>query len=44
MLSKKQDSVLVKEKVNHYRLEQERIQLQKKLVRDQKARSKTIQN
>lgn len=37
MLSKKQDSTLVKEKVNHYRLEKERIRLQKKLVRDHKA-------
>jgi hypothetical protein len=37
MLSKKQDPALVKEKINHYRLEKERIQLQKKLIRDQKA-------
>lgn len=37
MLSKKQDPALVKEKVNHYRLEKERVHIQKKLVRDQKA-------
>jgi hypothetical protein len=32
-LSKKQDSDSVKEKVNYYRLEKERIWLQKKLVK-----------
>lgn len=37
MLTKKQEAALVKEKVSQYRLEKERIGLQKKLVRDQKA-------